>query len=172
MSEIRLWSPFADERHSVTSDLAARLSVRVVEATSLPKALVGSSLVVTATASADPILPFELVEPGTTILSVGSFAPDRREVDDDVVSGARVVVDDPETAFRQAGPIIHAEKKGKLTRRDVTGLGNVLLGKPGRRSRDEVVYYNSVGLGIQDAALAWHAVEGALKRGLGRRFSP
>lgn len=169
-SEIRLWSPCADELQEAVGDLARELSVPVVGATSIPQAVAGAELIVTATTSADPVLAFELVDAGATILSVGSFAPGRREVDDDVVSASRVVVDDPETALHQAGPIIHGIQAEVLARADVTGLGDVLLGKPGRRSPTEVVYYNSVGLGIQDATAAWRAVNAARAQGLGRKL--
>ncbi|MER7079760.1 hypothetical protein [Saccharopolyspora kobensis] len=49
-----------------------------------------------------------------------------------------------------------------MARERLRALGEVLVGAaPGRRDAAEVVFYNSVGLGVQDAAAA-HAVLGTL----------
>jgi ornithine cyclodeaminase len=76
-----------------------------------------------------------------------------------VLSGA-VVVDDPATAAEHAGPVVDALRTGLLT--DLVGLGDVLTGRAvARTTPGDIVYYNSVGLGIQDAAAAWAVVRAA-----------
>ena len=50
-------------------------------------------------------------------------------------------------------------------------LGELVTGaKPGRRSRDEVTLYKSVGVAIQDAAAAALVLEAARKRSVGREI--
>jgi ornithine cyclodeaminase/alanine dehydrogenase-like protein (mu-crystallin family) len=78
------------------------------------------------------------------------------------------VVDDPATAWAQAGPFVHAQGRGVIDQNRVVGLGDVLLGRhAGRTSEDQVVLYNSVGLGVQDAAVAWMLIERARSAGIG-----
>jgi ornithine cyclodeaminase len=103
------------------------------------------------------------------VLSVGSFAPDRREVGDDLVrAAATIVVDHPETAAQQAGPIVRALEHALIAPSDLVGLGDIVNGTaPGRYSDEDIVFYNSVGLGIQDAAAAWLALDRAAARGRG-----
>ena len=107
----------------------------------------------------------EWIRPGTTILSVGSFAPDRREFSPHLLRTARLVVDDPATAASDCGPVVDALTAGIVSRDDLVGLGDVLLGtSPGRASEEEVVIYASVGVGVQDAAAAEAITELARKR--------
>jgi ornithine cyclodeaminase/alanine dehydrogenase-like protein (mu-crystallin family) len=42
---------------------------------------------------------------------------------------------------------------------------------PGRQAADDLVFYNSLGLGVQDAAAAWAIVERARGLGVGARVS-
>jgi ornithine cyclodeaminase len=168
VTAIRVWSPFPDERRLVAAQLSEALGISVVAASSPAVALQGADLVVTATTSTEPLLDRDMLELGATVISVGSFAPDRREVGDDVVAVARVVVDDVSTAQQQAGPVVHAIASGAVQPGSLVGLGQVLLGEPGRRSPNELVFYNSVGVGIQDAAAAWLAVHAAKERGIGQ----
>jgi len=75
-----------------------------------------------------------------------------------------VVVDDPDTAAGHAGPIVTAIAAGILAVDDLVPLGAVLSGdRIGRKAEDDIVFYNSVGLGIQDAAVAWAAVNGTAR---------
>ncbi|HKO83552.1 MAG TPA: hypothetical protein VJ140_03110 [Actinomycetota bacterium] len=51
-------------------------------------------------------------------------------------------------------------------------LGEVATGRhPGRREPDDLVFYNSLGLGVQDAAAAWAIVERAATLGVGERVT-
>jgi hypothetical protein len=83
--------------------------------------------------------------------------------------GGRLGVD---AALEHAGPVIQALAAGLLRETDLVGLGDVVTGRhSGRRAPDDVVFYNSVGLGVQDAAAAWAIVERAGRLGMGRRVS-
>jgi ornithine cyclodeaminase len=123
-------------------------------------------MVAACTLSSTPVVRGAWLAPGCTVVSVGSFEPTRSEVDTEVVRrAAAVVVDDLETAAEHAGPIVDALRDGVLTRADLIPLGGVLTGRhPARTHPDDIVFYNSVGLGIQDAAAAWAVIEAARAR--------
>jgi ornithine cyclodeaminase/alanine dehydrogenase-like protein (mu-crystallin family) len=169
VAEVRMWSPLSAERERVAAELASELETKILAAATAFDAVGGASLVVTATTSSEPVLQADWIAPGTTVLSVGSFAPDRREVGDDLIRRAgAVVVDHLDTALAQAGPIVHAASSGALTPQRIVSLGEVLTGsRPGRTSDSDIIFYNSVGLGIQDAAAAWLVLDRAAARGLG-----
>jgi len=97
-------------------------------------------------------------------------------------AGTREVSDDPRRLSRQVavstlqnvpfvhaceqashnGEPVHAVEAGKLTRDDVTQLGDVLLGTAeGREANDDITVFDSTGLAIQDLAVALAAVERA-----------
>lgn len=169
ITEVTLTSPNPASVSAAVAELRAGLAAEVRAASSAPEAVTGAGLVVTATTSRTPVLRADWLAPGATVLSVGSFAPERREFGDDVLRRADVIVaDDPETAWRQAGPFVHARKTGSIDTERVRGLGDILLRRhPGRTSPGQLVVYNSVGLGIQDAAVAWLLIDRARAAGSG-----
>ncbi|MFD8812476.1 hypothetical protein ACFV23_13595 [Streptomyces sp. NPDC059627] len=87
------------------------------------------------------------------------------------MSSARLVVDDIPTAVAQAGPIVKALAEGTVRHADLHALGAVLAGRtPARNSAEEIVYYNSVGIGLQDAAVMDELIAGADELGWGRHL--
>ncbi|MDL4812957.1 ornithine cyclodeaminase family protein [Actinomadura opuntiae] len=158
------------ETCSVAADLAAELEVPVEGIGDVRAAVADADIVVTATTSAEPVVLGEWLPPGCTVLSVGSFAPDRREVDGALLArAATVVVDDVATALRQAGPIVAGVRDGRLSEDRIRPLGPIVAGlAPGRAAPGDVVFCNSVGLGVQDAAAAAVIVDRARAAGMGR----
>ncbi|MEV0171473.1 ornithine cyclodeaminase family protein [Streptomyces sp. NPDC050803] len=158
LKSVRLWSPTPANRERAAETLAAELGLAVEAADSAEAAVTGAHIVAACTLSTTPVVHGQWLAPGCTVVSVGSFEPTRREVDAEVVQRALVVVDDPETAAHHAGPIMAA----RLEPADLVPLGGVLTGThTGRTAPDDIVYYNSVGLGIQDAAAAWAVIDAA-----------
>jgi ornithine cyclodeaminase len=152
LSDVRVWSP-SHRREQAASELSAELGLPVRAVDSAVDAVTGAGIVATCTLSREPVVRGSWLAAGATVVSVGSFEPSRREVDADVVRrAAAVVVDDPETAAGHAGPLIDADV-------DLVPLGDVVTGlRAPRTSPEDVIFYNSTGLGVQDAAAAWAVV--------------
>ncbi|MFK4104566.1 ornithine cyclodeaminase family protein [Streptomyces sp. NPDC019531] len=160
LKSVRLWSPTPRHRARAAETLSD-LGFAAEAVGSAEEAVTGASLVATCTLSRTPVVHGQWLAPGCTVASVGSFEPTRREVDSDVLRrSAAVVVDDPATAAEHAGPIVEALATGEPT--GLVALGDVLTGRAtARTGRADIIYYNSVGLGIQDAAAAWAVVRAA-----------
>lgn len=160
---VRLHSRSPDRAASTADRLAEETGLQVRAVDSARKAVEGAAVVVTATTSRTPVLEASWLAPGCLVVTVGSFAPDRVEVGEDVVRRSDVlVVDHVPTAAAQSGALVNALAGGALRVDELAGLGAVLLGaSPGRRSAEDVVLYTSVGLGIQDAAVAWLVLQAA-----------
>ncbi|WP_369190997.1 ornithine cyclodeaminase family protein [Streptomyces sp. R08] len=165
LTSVHLWSPNPERRTRAAETLAAELPFPVEPSATAREAVTAASVVAACTLSTTPVVHGEWLTPGCTVVSVGSFEPTRSEVDPDVLRrSAAVVADDPETATEHAGPIVDALREGLLTPDDLIPLGAVLTGRRAARTRpDDIVYYNSVGLGIQDAAAAWAVIDAAKK---------
>src|SRR5438876_332268 len=87
-------------------------------------------------------------EPGTHVNAIGATRPDWRELDDDLVTTARIFVDSREAALRESGDVIAA-------RTEVTEIGAVVAGAdPGRRNAEEITLFKSVGVAVEDVAAA------------------
>lgn len=150
--------------------LSDELGIPVGHAASVRRAVADAQIVVTATTSTEPVVLGAWPPPGCTVLSVGSFAPDRAEVDGGVLArAAAIVVDDVPTALDHAGPVVAAVRAGRLSPGDVRPLGPIVAGlAPGRDGAGDIVFYNSVGVGVQDTAAASAIVERARAAGVGR----
>ena len=97
--------------------------------------------------------------------------PDVREVPSATVARSHVVVDSCEAAWEEAGDLIIAVNEGAITRDHIGAeLGElVLCTKPGRSTDDDITFFKSVGIAVQDAFAAQVACANAKKLGLGQR---
>jgi len=170
LREVRLWGRDRGATERAAAALDREVGPRVLAAATVAEAVAGADVVATCTASPGPLVEAPQLAPGATVISIGSITPDRSEVGLGVLAGAAtVVVDHPPAALEHAGPVIQALAAGLLDEADLVGLGEVAAGRrPGRRGPDELVFYNSLGLGVQDAAAAWAILRRARELGVGR----
>lgn len=172
-TEVRVWSPTPANRNGAADRLGAELDADVRSTETAEEAVRGACIVAACTSSREPVVRGTWLDEGCTVISVGSFQPDRCEADPEVITrSSAVVVDDVATGAKHAGPIVQGLAAGDLTEEDLAGLGDVASGQAaGRRADADIIYYNSVGLGIQDAAAAEAVVVRARHAGRGRTIA-
>ncbi len=135
---------------------------QVIPADSARHAVQNADIVIAATTSATPVFDGNDLRPGTHITGVGSYTPQMQEVDAVTVERARVVVDSREAALAEAGDIIIP---GAAIAAE---LGEIVNGtQPGRLDADEITFFKSVGVAVQDAVAAAAVFSAAEKMGLG-----
>ena len=140
--EVRVWSPRRAEA------FARELGIRA--AGSAEEAVRGADVVVTATSSRTPVLSGAWLSPGAHVNAVGAPRPDWRELDDRVLSRARLYVDSRAAAVQESGDVIAGGPE-----RIVGELGEVVAGLiPGRQLSDEITLFKSLGLAVEDVATA------------------
>ena len=112
-------------------------------------------LIFICTNSQEPVIN-SVLNSGTTCISIGSFAPNRLEVAVEALSKAdKVFGDDAKTISEQSGSVVKTLINVERNWDQAHSIGGVYAGKiTGRENKEQVIYYFSVGLGIQDAALA------------------
>lgn len=115
-----------------------------------------SDIVSAATMSANPLVHGDWVTPGTHVDLVGSYLPNMREADDELMGKANVYVDDLEAAFKESGDLIIPRRKGVLKRKQIKASLYELCRteKMGRRTSREITVFKSVGLALEDLAAA------------------
>src|SRR5712691_5589118 len=138
-------------------------------ATSASEALFGTSLVACATAATEPLFRWKDVAQGTHINAIGAFTPAMCEVDAETLSHARLVVDQREAALIEAGDLLQALEQGMIAGPESwTELGALVTGsQPGRQTEDEVTFFKSVGIAVQDVAVAALVYRRARELGVG-----
>ncbi len=129
----------------------------------------GAHVVCAATTSNNPIFSDGELSPGTHINAVGSYKPHVREVPGETVARAGVYVDQLEAAWEEAGDLIIPVNDGLIEKGHVRGeVGDLFTGKiAGRASDDEVTFFKSVGVALQDLMAASRALKNAERDELG-----
>lgn len=128
-----------------------------------------ADVICTATTSKTPVFSGANLRPGTHVNAVGAFTPEMQEIDVDTVRRAKVVVDSRDAALSEAGDLIIPLQQGLITPAHIHAeLGEVVAGlKPGRENEEEITFFKSVGVAVQDVAAACRALREAQVRGLG-----
>ncbi len=132
-------------------------------------ALTGASLVACATVSTTPLFSWNEIAPGTHINAIGAFTPEMCEVDPVTLAHARIVVDQREAALAEAGDLLQPLAAGLIGGPATwQELGELVIGKyPGRQTAEEVTFFKSVGIAVQDVAVASYVYQKARSLGIG-----
>ena len=114
-----------------------------------------ADVIVTATRATEPLFDGAQVKAGTFVAAVGSSKPEAREIDDALLARAElIVVEWLPAAQAEAGEFVRAAP-GTIDPARVTELGKLLVrGTSYRRRAGDIVVYKSVGIGLEDVALA------------------
>lgn len=114
-----------------------------------------ADVICTATRATEPLFDGALVKPGAFVAAIGSAKPFARELDDALLARADlIVVEWLPAAQAEAGEFVRAAP-GIIDPARVTELGKLLVKgtRFERRARD-IIVYKSVGVGLEDVALA------------------
>lgn len=164
--EVRVWGRDAAQAQA----FAARVGdggVRAIVSADPAACVRGAQIVCTTTGADDPLLTAADIDPGTHLNVVGSSIPGPREIDDTLVARARFFGDYRPGVLAQGAEFVHARDGGVIDDAHFAGeIGAVLAGLvAGRRSRDEVTIYKSLGHVVQDLASARHVYTAARDEG-------
>ncbi len=115
-----------------------------------------SSVICTCTTSLKPLFAGNLVRPGTHINAVGAFTPESRELDSDIVSRSRVVVDTFGGALVEAGDLLNPLAENRIGREHVIADLHGALLEPAaiRRNAQDITLFKSVGCALEDMVAA------------------
>lgn len=151
-------------REPVPEDLRA--------ADSAQQAVRRADVICTATTSTTPVFSDQDLKPGAHINGIGSYTPEMVEVPPETAQRALVVVGSREGVLEEAGEIIEAIDRNLLAREDLIELGDILnQAHVGRSRPEQITFFKSVGVAVQDAAAAQLALKNARKLGLGQELS-
>jgi len=137
------------------------------------EALAEADIICTATTSRTPVFSDGDMKAGAHISAIGSYLPEMQEIPAETIKRAKVVVDSRSAVLEEAGDLIQPIHSGLITQAHVFAeLGEIILGKKqGRANNEEITYFKSVGVAVQDAIAAQLALRNADKMGLGQRVN-
>lgn len=151
--------------------LAEKLAAKGITATpvgDLDEAVARADIISSATMASTPQLKGKLLKAGAHVDLVGSFTPEMREADDDVLKRARIFVDHRQTTKR-SGEFLGPFERGVISPADVEGdLFELTQGKvKGRQSASDITMMKNGG----GAHLDYYVAKYVVDRYLGRPFA-
>jgi ornithine cyclodeaminase len=125
-----------------------------------------ADIICTATTSLTPVFKDSDLKPGVHINGVGAYTPEMQEIPAETVMRSVIVVDSRTASLVEAGDLVRPIQQNLITPAQIHAeLGEIVLRlKPGRTSPEQITFFKSVGIAVQDAAAARLALENTKKR--------
>ena len=156
--QVQIWSRNRAKCEKFVEECGGMVPVSIAD--SAAAAVSGAEIVITATSAKNPVFEASDIREGTHINVMGSNHAERREVSTELLGRcSRIVADSVEACRIEAGDL--------LLGLDEAGWGRVeeLAQAQARTSEKEITLFKSVGLGLEDVAVAGHIYEKAVAMG-------
>jgi ornithine cyclodeaminase/alanine dehydrogenase-like protein (mu-crystallin family) len=172
VKKVLVFSRNADNCRDFAARMAARHKIDVEPIAHPRRAVEYQPLVITATSSKDPVFEGDWLTPGTLVCAMGSNWLHKAELDARAVAQASAVICDSIAACQaEAGDFVQALAQGLFHWKNAIELADVVAGKASpRKSPRDILIFKSVGMGIEDVALAAKVLELAKARGVGKEL--
>jgi ornithine cyclodeaminase/alanine dehydrogenase-like protein (mu-crystallin family) len=157
-------------REAFCALMASRLNLPVLSEGSPELTAAGKEVLITATTSAHPVLRGEWVAPGCHINAIGSNMLMRREVDDETLRRSDlIVVDSIEQSKMEAGDLLPPFERRLFRWEEVVELSDLVGGRrEGRTSAEQITFFKSNGIAMEDVAVATLAYQKAMRSDAGK----
>lgn len=166
LERISIWNRGEPRRLQLIEELKKAYPSRTFVSANeeLEKEVRGADVICTCTNATEPVLFGKWLKPGVHLNCVGSYRMDMHEVDTETVKKAElIVVDSVEACGHEAGELVKSSKSDDwLEMGDIT-LKNIKT----EDDRTKITLFKSVGISVQDSAIAGLMVELAKNMNLG-----
>lgn len=142
--------------------------IEIEVSSSLEASVAVSDVIITATPATSPMIKKEWLKKGTHISCVGADMPGKEEIDPQIFTDARVVVDDLKQCMH-IGEIEIPVKEGYLKTEDILGeIGELVNGTlEGRVNDEEITVFDATGTALLDLITAQLAFKKAEEMAIG-----
>lgn len=167
IEHVRAYSRNRENVARFCAEMSAKLSIPVEPGN--PEACARErDIIITVTNAKEPVLHGEWVAPGTHINAAGINRANAREVDEQAVLKADLLVcDSVEQSKVESGDLLWLVERGLWEWSRAGELGALIAAGAGRTSPEQVTFFNSNGVAIEDVAAASVVYRKALERGIG-----
>jgi ornithine cyclodeaminase/alanine dehydrogenase-like protein (mu-crystallin family) len=169
---VQVYSPNEEHRRKFAVDMGHACETEVEPVPRPEMAAEDKDIVITATTSREPVLNGNWISEGTHLNVVGSNFLGKAEVDSVAVRRCdSIVVDSKDQARLEAGDFVQPLEEGSIHWSDIHELGQVIVGRfTGRAHPQDVTLFKSLGIAIEDIAVAGKVYARAVAEGLGRKI--
>jgi ornithine cyclodeaminase/alanine dehydrogenase-like protein (mu-crystallin family) len=169
ISRIQCFSRNETRRKQFAEKMSARLAVRVEAVSSAEAAIRECDITIAITNAPQPVILGEWLCDGMHINGAGSNWAQRREVDTETLRRAHIILaDSREQAMVEAGDLIAAVAENVIGWHQVHELAALVCGRVnGRRNAEDITFFKSCGLALEDVAVGAFVYERARAQGIG-----
>lgn len=169
LRRVRVYSPNEGRRRAFAERESGRQGVVVEPVSCAREAVEGADLICTTTAAREPVIEGDWIAAGAHVNAVGACLPSTRELDTSAVVRARLFVDRRESAAKESGDYLIPLQEGAIDEDHILAeLGEVLAGEAaGRRTEKEITLFDSLGIAVEDLAVANYVYGRAKREGVG-----
>jgi ornithine cyclodeaminase/alanine dehydrogenase-like protein (mu-crystallin family) len=170
ITRVQVYSPNENHRSQFAVEMSHRCQTEVEPVPRPEMAAEDKDIIITATSSREPVLNGNWVAEGTHLNVVGSNFLAKAEIDAVAVRCcSSIVVDSKDQARLEAGDFVQALEEGSIHWANIHELGQVIVGRyTGRAHPEDKTLFKSLGIAIEDVAVAAKVYEKAKAAGLGR----
>lgn len=146
-------------------------TVEVTVHSSVAQAVATADIISTCTSKicATPLFSHQHIKPGVHINAIGGASLEAIEVNPDVLANAGVFVEDQQAALTESNEIRTAIQHQGLVEQHICSIGELLTSTASLTElQQNTSYFRSVGIAVQDAAIAGQIYQSALSRQLGQ----
>jgi ornithine cyclodeaminase/alanine dehydrogenase-like protein (mu-crystallin family) len=170
ISRVHVYSPSEEHRHRFAEEMSRLCETEVLAVAHPELAARDMDIVITATASREPVLHASWIAEGTHINAIGSNFLGKAELDAETVRRCNlIVVDSRDQARLEAGDFTQALEAGTLRWSEMRELGQVVVGRyNGRPHPQDITLFKSLGIAVEDVVVAARVYARAQAAGAGR----
>ncbi len=168
IDSIKIWSRDFGNADQLAGEISKKHNMSAVAMQDAKDAVTDADIICTTTASPTPLVLGEWIKKGAHINAVGSCTPNTREFDTAAVVNSKLYTDRYESIYNEAGDFLIPKKEGAIDDSHVKGeLGEVMKGtKKGREAADEITFFKSLGIAIEDIYAAAHVYKTIIQKKL------
>ncbi len=169
LSQVFVYGRDPQRREAFAREMSEKLQLDVTPVDRPQEAAEELPVVVTATSSRQPVLEGRWLAPGALVIAMGSNWWHKAELDVDTIRRAHLVVcDDVECCRQEAGDFRQALEQGVFDWSEAISLAEVVCRRrSGRTPASDLVLFKSVGMALEDVAVATLVYRQARQQGLG-----
>ena len=172
LTSARVYGRNAQRRQKFAEEMTQRLGFPVQAAESAAEAARGAHIICTATTASEPVLRGEDLTAGVHLNAIGANHAHKRELSDNAVAAANlIVVDSIEQSRQEAGDLILALRGDEARWAAIKKLSEIVAGKgQGRSTESDITLFKSNGIASWDLAVAVKVYAAARQYKLGREL--
>ena len=172
LEEVMVFDTVKERAQEFCRKMQAELSgckAKFIAADSSDEAVEDADMIITVTSSPVPVFDATKVKAGATLSCVGTFQPEKHEMDPRILDRAsKVFCDQREAVLGESGDLIIPINEGTFDADRVVNLGDVINGiAAGRENDDEIIVFETVGVGAQDLIASKVIYDKAVAAGAG-----